>query len=138
MNNLANTAVATKQVSFFICWFKDKKANPKSHTPLLVTTLIDVSIYNFLFVQSQEGETQHTVKLVKWSNLLNKRVDDMTLKPGPKLCHCAGQYLLILMRWTELWWIFDVLLLIPSLSDKIDWENKSEIGDGGSTAKLDT
>ena len=67
------------EVGFFFSFVDSmtKKQIQKLHAP--VSDNIYVSIYNWMFVQSNEGETENTVQLVKSSNLLNKRVDDMTM-----------------------------------------------------------
>ena len=54
---------------------KTNKQIPKVRT--IVSDDIDVFWLNIF--KSKDGETEHTVKLVKFSNLLNKRVDDMTM-----------------------------------------------------------
>ena len=41
---------------FFICWFNDKKANPKSYTPRLVTTFMFLFITECLFNQMKERQ----------------------------------------------------------------------------------
>ena len=65
------------EAGFFFHFFIQRQISKSQKLePLLVTTLMFFWLNIF---KSKEGETEHTVKLVKSSNLLNKRVDDMTM-----------------------------------------------------------
>ena len=66
-----------KEAGFFFHFFIQRQISQSQKLePLLVTTLMFFWLNIF---KSKEGEKEHTVKLVKSSNLLNKRVDDMTM-----------------------------------------------------------